>query len=95
MKTILATAYDINPYKGSESGTGWNFVYQISRFNKVIAITRKNNKENIDRYIIQHKINTSQLIFYYYDLPYWMRFWKRGVRGSSIYFYLWQMFIPR
>ena len=45
--TILATVYDINPYKGSESGTGWNLVNQISKYNKVIAITRKNNKENI------------------------------------------------
>ena len=37
--TILATVYDINPYKGSESGTGWNLVKQISKYNKVIAIT--------------------------------------------------------
>ncbi|HIP11790.1 MAG TPA: glycosyltransferase [Arcobacter sp.] len=94
MKKILATAYDIDPYKGSESATGWNFIYQISRFNKVIAITRKNNKASIDRYIEEFNIDTSNMQFYYYDLPYWMRFWKKGARGSSLYFYLWQMFMP-
>jgi glycosyltransferase involved in cell wall biosynthesis len=94
MKTILATAYDINPYQGSESATGWNFIHQISRFNKVIAITRKNNKENIEKYIEEFNIDNSNMQFYYYDLPYWMRFWKKGARGSSLYFYLWQMFMP-
>ena len=39
-KTILATAYAINPYKGSEDGMGWNFVLQIAKFNRVIALTR-------------------------------------------------------
>jgi glycosyltransferase involved in cell wall biosynthesis len=94
LKTILATAYDIDPYRGSEAATGWNFVYQISRFNKVIAITRKNNQQNIEKYIQEHNIDSSNMSFYYYDLPYWMRFWKKGARGSSLYFYLWQMFMP-
>lgn len=94
MKTILATAYDINPYKGSEAATGWNFVLQIARFNKVIAITRKNNQKNIERYIKEFDIDRSNLVFCYYDLPYYLRFWKRGARGSSLYFYLWQMFMP-
>ncbi len=92
--TILATVYDINPYKGSESGTGWNLVNQISKYNKVIAITRKNNKENIEKYIKENNISRENLEFKYYDLPYWMRFWKKGSRGSSLYFYLWQMFMP-
>jgi glycosyltransferase involved in cell wall biosynthesis len=94
MKIILMTAYDINPYKGSESGTGWNFVLQAARFNKVVAITRENNKENIERYIKEFDLNRSNLEFYYYDFPYYLRFWKKGARGSSLYFYLWQMFMP-
>ena len=94
MSTILMTAYDINPYKGSESGTGWNFVLQAAHFNKVVAVTRKNNRENIEKYIEEFNINKSNLEFYYYDFPYFLRFWKKGARGSSIYFYLWQMFMP-
>lgn len=91
MKIILATAYDINPYKGSESGTGWNFICQISRFNRVIAITRKNNRHNIEKYIKENSINTDNISFRYYDLPYVLRFWKRGPRGAFLYYNLWQV----
>jgi len=89
MIRVLASAYDINPYKGSESGTGWNFIHQISRFNKVIAITRKNNRANIEKYIKENNICIENIDFQYYDLPYFLRFWKRGSRGSFIYYNLW------
>ncbi len=88
------TAYDINPYKGSESGTGWNFALQISRFNRVIVVTRENNRNNIDLYINEFSVNADNLEFVYYDLPYYLRFWKRGSRGSFLYYNLWQIFLP-
>ena len=91
MIRALITAYDVNPYSGSESATGWNYIYEISRVHKVVAVTRKNNKENIEKYIEESKIDTSNLNFYYFDLPYWMRFWKKGPRGSMFYYYLWQI----
>ena len=91
MKTILATAYDINPYKGSESGTGWNFILQISRFNKVVAVTRLNNRGNIEKFIRDNGIDVTNISFHYYDLPYFLRFWKRGSRGSFLYYNLWQV----
>jgi len=94
MKTVVVTAYDVDPYKGSESGMGWNFIYQISKHNKILAITRKNNREHIEQYIDSYNIDASNIVFYYYDLPIWMRFWKKGKRGSSVYFYLWQLFMP-
>ena len=56
MKTIIATAYAINPYKGSEDGMGWNFTLQIARFNKVIVITRENNRGYIEKYISENHI---------------------------------------
>lgn len=92
---ILATAYAINPYKGSEDGTGWNLTYQIARYNKVIAITRKNNQEHIEKYIAENPDEVYEnMQFAYFDLPYWARFWKKGGRGAMLYFYLWRMFIP-
>jgi glycosyltransferase involved in cell wall biosynthesis len=94
-KTILATAYAINPYKGSEDGMGWNFVLQIARFNKVIAITRINNRPHIEKYKEQFPSDTYQNItFKYFDLPYWMRFWKKGGRGAMLYYWMWQRAIP-
>lgn len=91
MKTILATAYAINPYKGSEDGMGWNFVMQIARFNKVIAITRENNRIHIEKYISENPKNLyNNIQFLYFDLPYWMRFWKKGSRGAMLYYLMWQ-----
>ncbi|ABG60138.1 glycosyltransferase [Cytophaga hutchinsonii] len=95
MKTILATAYAINPYKGSEDGTGWNLVGQIARFNKVVVVTRENNQESIEKYLSEYPDSIHKNIkFLYFDLPYWMRFWKKGERGAMLYFYLWQFFMP-
>ena len=78
----FASAYDVNPYKGSESGTGWNFIFQISRFN-VIAVTRKIIRAtSID--ILENQINTDNIDFYYYDLPYVLNFGKE-VQSSFLY----------
>ena len=95
MKTILATTYALNPNKGSEDGMGWNFVCQIAKNNRVYVVTRKNNREHIENYRSQHPNPVYQHIsFLYYDLPKWMRFWKKGSRGAMLYFYLWQFFLP-
>lgn len=96
MKTILATAYAMNPYKGSEDGTGWNLVEQIARFHYVIAVTRRNNKPFIDQYIQEHSscVQSTRVTFMYFDLPYWMMFWKKGERGAMLYFYMWQLCMP-
>ena len=90
-KTILATCYAVNPFKGSEDGMGWNFINQIARYNKVIAITRENNREAIEKYMLQNPAEIYQNItFLYFDLPYWLRFWKKGSRGAMLYYTMWQ-----
>ncbi len=88
------TAYDVNPYKGSESGTGWNWAIQASRDNKVKLVTRKNNRFEIERYIRTENIDIKNIEFYYFDLPYYLRFWKKGARGSSFYFRFWRLSLP-
>lgn len=95
MKTILASTYALNPYKGSEDGMGWNFLLQIARNNRVIAITRKNNRPHIEKYQQENPNRIYEnMEFRYYDLPYILRFWKKGSRGAMPYYYLWQLFIP-
>ena len=75
--TVLATAYAINPYKGSEDGTGWNFIHQIAKTHKCIAITRKNNQDAIENYLaVQPDHSSNHVQFEYFDLPKWMCFWK-------------------
>jgi glycosyltransferase involved in cell wall biosynthesis len=95
MRTILASVYAVNPYKGSEDGTGWNLLLQIARFNTVIAVTRQNNRPAIEKYLGEHPTpEMANLRFEYFDLPYWMRFWKRGGKNALLYYYLWQLALP-
>lgn len=96
MKTILATAYAINPNKGSEDGMGWNFLLQIARFNNVVAVTRENNRAPIEAYMRENPSELYDRIrILYFDTPYWMRFWKKGGRGAMLYYLLWQrMVVP-
>lgn len=93
MKHILITAYDVNPYQGSESATGWNYPYYLSKHNKITVVTRENNLPEIHRFIAEKQLNVDNLNFVGFDLPIWARFWKKGARGSFLYFYLWQFFL--
>jgi glycosyltransferase involved in cell wall biosynthesis len=94
MKTVLITAYAVNPYKGSEDGMGWNFILQAARFQKVIAVTRRNNGPHIARYLAENPdvaALATGVEFRYFDLPAWTRWWKKGPLLSLIYFYMWQV----
>jgi glycosyltransferase involved in cell wall biosynthesis len=94
-KSILATAYAVNPYKGSEDGMGWNAIYQIARFHNVIAITRKNNRSEIEKYMSRNPdLIYKNIQFLYFDLPLWIRFWKMKNRCAMLYYWLWQRAIP-
>lgn len=90
--TIVIVAYAVNPYKGSEDGTGWNWIKQASKDNRIIAITRENNQAAIERYQSENEPIGAE--FLYYDLPKWARFWKRGAKGAMPYYLLWQAFLP-
>lgn len=93
MKQILITAYAVNPYKGSEEGTGWNLICQAARFNQIIAVTRKNNRADIQRYVAANpdmEPITSRITWLHFDLPRWAIAWKKGPLLSALYFYIWQ-----
>jgi glycosyltransferase involved in cell wall biosynthesis len=92
---VLVSAYAVNPFKGSEDGMGWNFINQIARFNKVIAVTRENTRPAIEQALRENpSVHHANIQWVHYDLPYWMRFWKKGGRGAMLYYYLWQLFLP-
>ena len=94
-KKILATAYALNPYKGSEDGMGWHFINQIAQNYPIVAVTRKNNQPKIAQYMLENPNQRyANITFLYFDLPYWLRFWKKGSRGAMLYFYLWQLTMP-
>ena len=90
--TILITAYAVNPYKGSEDGIGWNIIKHLAEYNDITAITRRNNRPNIERYFENNPLpEGQQLQFEYFDLPKWLCFWKKGSRGALLYHYLWHL----
>lgn len=98
--SILITAYALNPYKGSEDGTGWNLLLQAARHYRLEVFTRENNLPEIHRYLREcqadehhrpdHRVLLERVRFHGYDLPAWARWWKKGARGSTAYFWLWQ-----
>lgn len=90
---VLITAYAVDPYKGSEDGTGWNISNALSASYDITVITRENNAANIEKYLSEHP--NPHLRFEYFDLPYWAMWWKKkiGERGYVLYYFLWQFFI--
>jgi glycosyltransferase involved in cell wall biosynthesis len=86
---VLASAYACEPCKGSEPGVGWNWVCQIAKFHDVWVITRANNRRAIEEKLARQPMPRVRWIFY--DLPGWVRFWKKKRRGIHAYYYLWQI----
>jgi hypothetical protein len=60
----------------------------MSRFEEVWVITRANNRGPIEQVVAREPLPNAH--FVYFDLPPWMRFWKRGQFGVLLYYYLWQ-----
>lgn len=89
---ILLSAYACEPGKGSEPGVGWNWALALaSRGHHVWVLTRKNNQVPIERELSsQTDPALSHLHFFYYDLPKWASWWKKGGRGVHLYYLLWQ-----
>jgi glycosyltransferase involved in cell wall biosynthesis len=86
---VLVSAYACEPGRGSEPGVGWHVVVEAARHHEVWAITRANNRSVIEADLARNPIPNLHLV--YYDLPRWARWWKRGGRGTRLYYYLWQL----
>ena len=86
---ILLSAYACEPDKGSEPAVGWNWALQLAeRGHEVVVITRANNRQSIEQEMAAHP--RPSLRFSYYDLPLWLRSFKKGRRGIHLYYLLWQ-----
>ena len=86
---ILMTAYSCEPGRGSEEGVGWNFARQAAKRNEVYLITRENNVPSIEEAVRREGLTGLKVVGF--DLPPWMRFWKKKRRGAVPYFYLWTL----
>lgn len=86
---IFVSAYACEPNEGSEIGVGWNWVLQMSKYFELWVLTRKSNQSNIETWIAKHPEYES-INFIYFDLPYYLRFWKKRLRGVRTYYNIWQ-----
>ncbi len=86
---LLLSAYACEPSKGSEPGVGWNWVQALLRRGYDLhVITRSNNRTDIENATKAHGNGAK---FAYYDLPRWLRFWKKWPGGIYLYYLLWQI----
>ncbi|MGB9408366.1 MAG: glycosyltransferase family 4 protein [Terracidiphilus sp.] len=87
---VLLSAYACEPGRGSEPGVGWYWALELARQgHEVTVLTRANNREPIEAALKGH--GPEGLHFFYYDLPRWAMWWKKGGRGVHLYYQLWQI----
>ncbi|MEM1393601.1 MAG: glycosyltransferase family 4 protein [Cyanobacteria bacterium P01_H01_bin.150] len=85
---ILISAYACRPGMGSDPGIGWNTVRELAKYYQVWVVTRVDNRPSIEAEISKNP--TSELEFVYFDLP-GSNWWKIGLAGVHIHYYLWQV----
>lgn len=64
---ILYIAYSCNPYAGSEDKIGWCVPLESSKNNKVIVVTKEEQRTPITDYLNRHSLNNIE--FLYVDIP--------------------------
>lgn len=87
--TVLLSAYACEPGVGSEAAVGWGWVPELAKTCHVHVITRESNRARIEEELSERPLLNAS--FWYFDLPSWMREWKRGNRGVHAYYMLWQI----
>jgi len=92
---VLISAYACEPSKGSEPAIGWDWVTEIAnRGHHLVVFTRLNNKNNIESFLHQKKLNLGGTIrFEYYDLPKFVLFLKKKFSLTRVYYLFWQFFV--
>lgn len=86
---IFVSAYACEPNMGTEIGVGWHWTLEMSKYFELWVLTRKSNKENIERWMLESE-EKYDIHYVYFDLPKPLRFWKKGLRGVRTYYVLWQ-----
>lgn len=86
---IFVSSYACEPNLGSEIGVGWHWVLEMNKYFELWVLTRQSNKEHIEDWLKENP-QKHEIHWLYYDTPYWMRWWKKGLRGVRLYYMLWQ-----
>jgi glycosyltransferase involved in cell wall biosynthesis len=90
---ILLSAYACGPDMGSEPGTAWSWIQELSRHVDVAVVTRANNQPAIDDWLLSRREHSVGVEWLYVDAPAWILWLKRRTGAIGVYWYypLWQM----
>lgn len=91
---IFVSAYACEPNLGSEKGVGWHWILEMNKYFEIWAMTRADHEPDITAWMKEHP-QEHDIHFVYYDMPKWSRFWKKGMRGVHLYYFLWQQLSNR
>ena len=86
---VFVSAYACEPDLGSEVGVGWHWVLEMSKYFDLWVLTRKSNQSSIETWMKDNP-DYKHINFIYFDLPYYLRFWKSKRRGVRTYYNIWQ-----
>ncbi len=87
---ILLSAFECNPYMGSDAEVGWQWAHQLSkRGYKVTVITRSTHQKEIEQWIT--KTGESKAVnFVYVDIKWLYPLTELINPRNHIYYYFWQ-----
>ena len=85
---VLLSAYACEPNKGSEPGVGWNWAQHLSKYFEVYVITRKNNEQIINDYLVKQP--NEHLHFIFHDCSRIACKMKKLPNGIFLYYKQWQ-----
>lgn len=84
---ILISAYECNPYNGSDAYVGWSWAKQLAETNEVYVLTHTRNQFDIESYLKTERIKAK---FYYIQNPAWIGRVISGRKGYFLDYLLWQ-----
>jgi glycosyltransferase involved in cell wall biosynthesis len=92
---VLLSAYACAPESGSEPGTAWSWVRELSRHADITVVTRANNRVPIEEWIRSHPQELDAVGWLFVDAPSWILRLKRGALGIRWYNAVWQLLALR
>ena len=63
---VLLSVFECNPFRGSDSYVGWSYVLNLAKYHEVYALTRTENKDDIETYFHDHTFSYAENIHFIY-----------------------------
>lgn len=85
---ILYSAFECNPYRGSEAYCGWSWIINMNKFHEIFVITRNENKADIEKFCKNNILNNVK--FFYCDINNSINLYYKFGKFYMQYYVLWQ-----